>query len=1384
MDDDRAKANVPRVGPRQTMSGLDSYHQYIVQSTRRPPRLRIMSNDRLQRPYAPGPQSFSKPRPSHTPTSSASSALYRPPDGPPPFPPPSVPTTPAFPTRGQPPVGSQPVTPRVNPVRYTTPSPPPATPETAELGDVTKSDRLLQVALPWRPFYLRRKVILVFFLLFASLAAAVEILLEVSKRRSGIAWPERGLRYPWQFLAPAVILLVAVIWSRVEYQAKWTAPWIRMAKGPGTLESTLLLDYTSMLQPKVIRTALRNRDWLVVVVSFIGVIIKIVLVASVALIIPTFADVTDSSATLRITDAFVDNPPSLREGGVLAVNSIVGIQSRNSDLPDGVTRELAFQSFQAALPATAELRTTVDGFRSELSCERADVSLTNVQLIRGNTIQLNIRVTAGSCVTNHLFSSDLLASPENARIPRVFMRFRDAGCNDSPAPADQRIAVFVGTLTLDAATIPTNPNVQDAQLAGQIPQSSAVVCQPIYQIAPFEVTKNATQILSSNRVFTRPGSLLQGVDPWDLAEAHFDAYSSVPDIVGLPSASTLYPGLAVVESDSIMDALIATEVLKTGLPQLGSLLEPTALGQLSSSYWSRYTAFLAKNSLMTPVSQTVLGRTVVVGERLFVKEVPAHFMTAFLGVATILALVADYLTPKEGFLPRKPSTIIGMATLLAHSRPLLQCLRGAGAADEETIRQRLRGSRYYSGVEAYEKTSYPGVGYFKILGGHPPPQNIPIEFTHTGQWKRPIPLRLWARIALIVVAFVMVIGLELVLRFSDQRNGFAPVRRGEYMYLLWTTLTVVVLGTLAVYTSTADFETRVLAPYAKLRFGGSLGTTAALDFLDKSRLPVVWSALRTGNPSVLVAAITALLAGSLVIFVGPLFTAVPAMNSRSIVLQSTDFFADIIEPPATILGVPTVLDRDVAISSLILHANLSFPDFTFDDLNIPAMQLETPIPSTSLDSGAARVGTVLRVLRPNLDCRLYPRTEIATNISFGHQIGQFPDPMRIDAAGEPCRRAGSEILGSNAIISLSNSRLANSAGFFGRATSRVVNPSQCSDFFYTWGQVVNGSSGNPQVSFVSAMGCNETAQTVTANVFFQGPDLRIDPALPPAVQELTAVTNRVTLAPLQYDALADMSTPGNMLDPFFSSLTTSRFAIPVENLGDNGLGAAGLVADAAVAQHKLIRTQSINLRSRQRLTPQGTFPTVGGGTPVGSGVEPGTDAATAQPRLLATLTSMSSTAERRLRVDEVTVRILQALLSTIVLGGVASLTLALIGSGGVVGTGMLPRHPGTIASVAALLADGNVFGYLPRGAEWMTCRELEADMRRRGELGDLAMGWEGVRRRRRDDASRLGVPPGPSQAEEEFGIRVVREGGWQGGSEVGLGSQARIGIQQRPYAAA
>ncbi|CRK35617.1 hypothetical protein BN1723_014992 [Verticillium longisporum] len=83
----RAMANVPRGGQRQTLTGLDTYHQYMVQESRmkpdplriQRPKARLSSADRVERPYAARFGSFSTPHPTgHTPSSSQESNIKRP----------------------------------------------------------------------------------------------------------------------------------------------------------------------------------------------------------------------------------------------------------------------------------------------------------------------------------------------------------------------------------------------------------------------------------------------------------------------------------------------------------------------------------------------------------------------------------------------------------------------------------------------------------------------------------------------------------------------------------------------------------------------------------------------------------------------------------------------------------------------------------------------------------------------------------------------------------------------------------------------------------------------------------------------------------------------------------------------------------------------------------------------------------------------------------------------------------------------------------------------------------------------------------------------------------------------------------------------------------
>ncbi|GKT85758.1 hypothetical protein Ct61P_03608 [Colletotrichum tofieldiae] len=294
------------------MNGMDSYHRYVAESTTPP----TTQGDVIARPYTSHSRSFSTPRPSILDQSSSTSnsdaespGQLKVPDitvtspGKPQTPGPRYSLTPrqaTFPplvaqrlavpaVRPPPPVQQMPPVQRVQRVQPPLASIPPTT---ASSDGTRKRDGLIDVALPYRPFYLQRRVLSSFAVLFAGLLITVEAVLDLSNKRGGLGSPDHGFRYLWQYGSAFIFTCIAVLWARPEHQAKSSAPWLRMAKGPASVDRTLMLDYVSMFEPWTIVKAAKNRDWLVAATATVGLTLKLIIVIAVALVSPTFQIVT------------------------------------------------------------------------------------------------------------------------------------------------------------------------------------------------------------------------------------------------------------------------------------------------------------------------------------------------------------------------------------------------------------------------------------------------------------------------------------------------------------------------------------------------------------------------------------------------------------------------------------------------------------------------------------------------------------------------------------------------------------------------------------------------------------------------------------------------------------------------------------------------------------------------------------------------------------------------------------------------------------------------------------------------------------------------------------------------------------------------------------
>jgi hypothetical protein len=78
--------------------------------------------------------------------------------------------------------------------------------------------------LSWRPFYLRRVVLLSLIIVFILIIVAIESLLAVSNRDNGIATSTTTKHYLWTYGPTAFLTVVAALWARTEYQSQLVGP--------------------------------------------------------------------------------------------------------------------------------------------------------------------------------------------------------------------------------------------------------------------------------------------------------------------------------------------------------------------------------------------------------------------------------------------------------------------------------------------------------------------------------------------------------------------------------------------------------------------------------------------------------------------------------------------------------------------------------------------------------------------------------------------------------------------------------------------------------------------------------------------------------------------------------------------------------------------------------------------------------------------------------------------------------------------------------------------------------------------------------------------------------------------------------------------------------
>ncbi|KAI3319070.1 hypothetical protein HD806DRAFT_548648 [Xylariaceae sp. AK1471] len=1158
----------------------------------------------------------------------------------------------------------------------------------------------------WSPFYLQRWVLITFTIIFILLIAIIETLLAISNRYNGLYGPT------------AVLTLTALMWDRVTFQAQMLAPWYRMQRSKSSADRGLLLDYLDMLPPMAIISALRRRDWAPAAALSVYLVLQALIESAVLTELGT-----------RFHD--ISTYDMIREAP-LAYLTMGGLSDFQFPYPKGTNAEYAYQTPSRPGIFGTSLQMSVDGFFATLDCNNATLERHRFDYAPesdkfGFNTTFEIREGNCSMEVNSYLKTGVPKNITSLSFVRVF----GGSCSNDAIPNRNRTAIVIGKMGYSIGN-PDEVNMTKYEVSGlHMISSTQVICVPTYNFQTLTLTQNGTSVSVGDASPGQVSNPFNSTSAYRFMRAQLNAISYGESVGGIQAEEHVLQNSSAVTLD-----YYATMVRLSELSQVpdSSLLDPSLWLTAIPRYFRKFSAQIAKTSLLEPAMHLNVTATRRQNEdRLIVLQPICHTMAALLGFCALGPILFIFFIPRYTSLQINPASIRGTAEMAREETSLVLRLRDQGLGRSHSIQHRLHGAVYK--LVQLERDN------FRLIADH--------QFLHTGPHcsRRPDKPRRYGKYVLALHPisrfwFVLSLGgsiaaLEVLLRQSQRNHGLGPADRSFYVQYSWTLVPPIFLTLMSMIAGSMDTATRSLVPLLNLKNGGSFEKTIDLDFLDGSITRMLFKGVQLRSWTV-VFAIAAFSTSSLfTIFSDSLFETQHVQiifNTKLRVNTTVSAYGNL---AGMLYGGASMYlhGAQVVASTSILASNGSFPPFTFKDLVFPSLLLDD-MSMTSIDqsntSNTATISILANVpaVRSRLLCRTYSGDQIRTNLTMGRVAagidpytfgGTFrvPNPLRLDIDNENCKLNKSiELRASTIMIPMLQENVKEGVMTFGVSSGAGYGDftygggwvGGCGMILYAWGRAAVHADGISAID-AFALGCNETIETVNAEVYFNGTDLTVDSNHPPVVDESSARPADIQLNYFHDNCYFGMNglidlAPSHFLDEFFVLLTTSPWALPVSDLVN--ASALDKVVNAIQAQHGLIRAEALagwyrvfpNESSRDA-APQGT------------------------PDLQAAFYNANAT------ILPGRLRVVQDLQSTRVLQGLLAATLAF----SVLAWCLTPRSniiigsPTSIVRRIALLAGGNIFEDV-----W----PYPTDVAPRSEGRIFVIGWR--------------VPPRASNERPRFGI--------------------------------
>ncbi|KAK4942606.1 hypothetical protein LTR10_017735 [Elasticomyces elasticus] len=1113
----------------------------------------------------------------------------------------------------------------------------------------------------WDPPFLRRWVLVLFASFSVAIIAGLQAVYSVSVKNQGIAKSNDNKHYLWTYGPTAIFVVLTVLWRQVDYAAKSIQPWAEMAKGPQPVQDSLLLDYVTPFQLFSLWKSLRKGH--IAVASSIAVffLIKIITIVSTSTFELTSIQRDGVATTMSLNTTF-DGSSFNHAASVdsRAVISVYAANQYNVSLPVGTTDAYAVQTFGPAagfINGSLTYTATVDVFSASLAnCTTGTINHTLGYDRSYNTPVSGYYNTSVSLPDCEIHNANLRAPSWYWQTNDTVHRFGYVGSLQNVSCSN----LAEDDPTRDRYMLSAAYSEGFSQDNFTMLNSSNIVCTPTYSIQSGVVTLDTNGNIQSVDLTGKPRAL--------------DDVSGVDIAKGVLTSATNSYSMATSSNTLVLDPFMTLMQEASDNFQVTQLLDPAYLTSVGNKAFGQASAQLARVYLLTTPSansaSTIDGTVSEFQNRLVARAAPVRAMQGIAAGMLVLTLVMLFCTPR-GVVPRAIDSIAAVAAILARSPALEARLRGTGHMSLDQLSNLLSPYRFMTSV-GYED----GARSFSIRMSTASEvhelTNEENSIFHNVKWIQPFILRRIAIALTMLASIAAIIVLEVLLSQSRAHDGLGNVPGQKdatrYSWLYVPVLVFVLLGTLF---NIMDFEIEFAESYHAMAKGFCNANSSMLWYpLRHISLHATWNGLRHSRFALTAASTSAILAPFLTIVVSGLFIAQPTVKTTLLQATALNWFNTTNPSYSTSTNIP----------SLVIEGNMSYPQWTYDELAIPRIKVNQSIEHTLLQNTSISVSTP--AIRAAVSCYVVPQDRLL-NITIPNKGG---NAINISMAAG-CGNSGFadrpfEYLIANPSIPV------NKSGYFGASDAISGQYDYCPTKALFYGHMTE----NNVLDNFTAYLCTQGLERVNANVTFDLPDMTISTA--PVVDPGSAV-NFSSYRPQSLTLLSLNLTAVDVLDSVFEAMVYGRDGIPMNELANQTK-----LMDTFTHFYRQYMAQVVNQYLRADFSTLSNNATE-----------------TVADPLRATYTNARN------------MRVVQSSLSTQLLVGV--LVALLICAATIFVTidmrHVLPKPMGSVAAVASLLAGSRIVdetsGLIPKGSEYWSDKDWEKSGIWQGEM--FRMGWWG-----------------------------------------------------------